>query len=146
MDLQLLHTKQIEMPLRGSLESIERSFQFIKELEERGDYESARDAFGELDLWEGIGQRPKTDGLSAVTQAELLLRAGTLTGWLGSAEQIEGAQESAKDLITESSRIFEDLGLMEKVAEAHVDLAICYWREGALDEARITLRRVLDEL
>ena len=42
--------------------------------------------------------------------------------------------------------LFESLGLSEKVAEARVDLAICYWREGALDEARVTLRLVLDSL
>jgi tetratricopeptide (TPR) repeat protein len=36
--------------------------------------------------------------------------------------------------------------LQEKAAEARVDLAICYWREGALDEARITLKLVLDSL
>ena len=36
--------------------------------------------------------------------------------------------------------------MSEKVAEAHVDLAICYWREGGLDEARVTLRLVLDGL
>ncbi|HKR22743.1 MAG TPA: tetratricopeptide repeat protein [Pyrinomonadaceae bacterium] len=36
--------------------------------------------------------------------------------------------------------------MTEKVAEARVDLSICYWREGALDEARVTLRLVLDSL
>ncbi len=36
--------------------------------------------------------------------------------------------------------------MTEKVAEARVDLAICYWRESALDEARVTLRLVLDSL
>src|SRR5262249_13838799 len=60
--------------------------------------------------------------------------------WLGSAKQVPGAQEVAKDLISESSALFEKLELSEKVAEARVDLAICYWREGALDEARVTLR------
>jgi tetratricopeptide (TPR) repeat protein len=36
--------------------------------------------------------------------------------------------------------------MSEKVAEARVDLAICYWRESALDEARVTLRLALDGL
>jgi hypothetical protein len=73
-------------------------------------------------------------------KAELLARSGTLTGWLGSAKQIPGAQEVAKDLISESAGIFESIWESEKVAEAQVDLAICYWREGGLDEARVTLR------
>jgi tetratricopeptide (TPR) repeat protein len=65
---------------------------------------------------------------------------------LGSAKQVAGAQETAKDLISESAAIFEALGMAEKVAEARIDLAICYWREGALDEARVTLRLVMDSL
>jgi tetratricopeptide (TPR) repeat protein len=65
---------------------------------------------------------------------------------LGSAKQLAGAQEVAKDLISESAAIFESLGKSEKIAEAGVDLAICYWREGALDEARVTLRLVLEGL
>ena len=146
MDLQTFSTEQMEPRLHGTRESLEHSFQVIKEFEERGEYQSANDCFSDLDQWQGIGQRPKTEGLSPAIQAELLLRAGTLTGWLGSAEQIEGAQERAKDLITESARIFESLELAESVAEAHVGLAICYWREGALDEARVTLHQVLSDL
>ena len=115
-----------------------------KQLAEAGDYEGARAALGEF--WHRIGDRPKLEGLDGATQAELLLRAGSLSGWIGSASQIEGAQESAKDLISESARIFGDLGLTDKVAEAQIDLAVCYWRAGALDEARVTLRDVLDML
>jgi tetratricopeptide (TPR) repeat protein len=69
----------------------------------------------------------------------LLLRVGTLTGYLGSVQQIGGAQEVAKDLITESIHAFEKLGDTEKVAEAQTGLAVCYWREGASDDARIWL-------
>jgi tetratricopeptide (TPR) repeat protein len=79
------------------------------------------------------------DDLSDVARAEVLLRAGTLSGWVGSARQITGAQEIAKDLISEAARLFEECGLHERVVEARVDLAICDWRKGAFDEARITL-------
>src|SRR5260370_36765778 len=144
MGLQLSRIEQIETQGLETNHPLERRFQLIKQFEERGDYEAALDAFG--DLWEGVGQRPKTDGLSESIQAELLLRAGTLTGWLGSARQIEGAQERAKDLITESSRVFEGLGLAEKATEAQIDLAICYWREGGFDEERVTLKQCLDRL
>ena len=144
MGLQLQKIEQVKTRVLGSDDSAERRLKLVREREERGDYEPALEAFG--DMWAGIGYRPKSEGLSKTVRAELLLRAGALTGWLGSARQIEGAQEQAKDLITESSRIFEDLGLVEKVAEAHVDLAICYWREGAFDEARVTLKQVLEQL
>jgi tetratricopeptide (TPR) repeat protein len=115
-----------------------------KALEEAGEFESAEETL--RPFWGGMLQRPRTDGLAREAQAELLLRTGTLTGWLGSAKQVAGAQEAAKDLISESAALFEDLGLPEKLAEARVDLAICYWREGGLDEARVTLRLVLDSL
>jgi tetratricopeptide (TPR) repeat protein len=115
-----------------------------KELEEVGKFEDARLTL--QDFWQRIGDRPKVEGLAESLQAELLLRAGTLSGWIGGARQIPGAQEIAKDLISESSAIFERLGLIEKVAEARVDLGICYWREGALDEARITYEDALQRL
>jgi len=131
-------------PGLGDLDTILSRCEAAKELEEAGEFQAAREALG--DLWRGLGVRPATDNSPTEIKAELLLRTGTLTGWLGSANQISGAQESAKDLISESAALFEQLGLNEKVAEARVDLAICYWREGGLDEARVTLRSALDTL
>jgi tetratricopeptide (TPR) repeat protein len=113
-----------------------------RELEEAGEYEAATEALGEL--WQGIGQRPRVEGLSSETLSEALLRAGALTGWLGSAAGIEGAQEAAKNLLSESAAVFESLSDPEKAAEARVELACCYWREGAFDEARLVLRSVLE--
>src|SRR6266850_1419696 len=98
-------------------------FAQAKECEEAGEYEEARLALSEF--WQRIGERPRLEGLAEPERAELLLRAGTLSGWIGSARQIPGAQENAKDLISESSAVFERLGLLEKVVEARVDLGIC---------------------
>ncbi len=118
--------------------------ELAKGLEEAGEFESAAETL--QPFWHGLPHRPQTEGLDDQAKAELLLRTGTLTGWLGSAKQVPGAQELAKDLISESADIFETLGMTEKVAEARVDLSTCYWREGALDEARVTLRLVLENL
>ena len=115
-----------------------------KELQDVQNFEDARLVLSEF--WQDIGHRPKLDGLAANVQAEMLLLVGTLSGWLGSARQTPGAQEIAKDLISESSTIFEELGLTEKIAEARVELGICYWRLGALDEARITFDDALQHL
>src|SRR5688572_10747791 len=115
-----------------------------KELAEAGEFEAARSTIREF--WNRVGERPQLDGLDESAQAELLLRAGALSGWIGSAQQIGGAQEAAKDLISESATIFERLGLDEKVAEARIDLSICYWREGRYDEARVTLQQILKSL
>src|SRR5258708_32389850 len=87
-----------------------------KHQEWAGDFEGAREALGEL--WQGVGFRPHVEGLDEESKAEVLMRVGTLTGWLGSASQIEGSQEMAKDLISESIRFFDELGNRGKVGEA----------------------------
>jgi tetratricopeptide (TPR) repeat protein len=112
-----------------------------RELEEKGDYESAAEIL--QPYFQRIGQRPAIDGLLLVAGAELLLRAGTLTGWLGNLKQIENAQENAKDLIGESLTKFSELGLTAKATEAQIELAHCYWREGGFDEARVLLDQAL---
>ena len=78
------------------------------------------------------------------TQAEVLWRVGALSGWLGSANQIPGAQEFARDLLTESIRLFESLDQQDKRAEAMGDLALCYWRSGAQDEGRALFRQAVE--
>ena len=115
-----------------------------KELEDVGNYEAAREAMGEL--WSGVGGRPVLDGLSEATAADILLRVGVLTGWLGSTKQIEGTQETAKNLISESINRFEALQDKAKVAEAQTELGYCYWREGTFDEARVVLGEALGHL
>jgi tetratricopeptide (TPR) repeat protein len=114
-----------------------------KALANVGDYEGAREALGEL--WGGIGDRPKIDGLALEDQAEVLLRAGSLSGWLAISNQAPGALSFAKDLISESIRAYETLDDQEKIAEAQSDLALCYWREGAMDEARVWFREALSK-
>lgn len=118
--------------------------QIAKQLEEAGDFEGARNAMGEL--WQRVGERPNIEALDRRTSVEVLLRAGVLSGFIGSAQQIEGSQVIAKDLISKSVTIFEELQEIEKAAEALTDLAYCYWREGAYDEARVTLDDVLSRL
>ncbi len=139
---ELLH--RIADPSLSHGERVHLRCQLVKELEEVGKYDAARDAMGEL--WQGLGHRPVLDDLDQIMAAEVTLRAGVLTGWIGSAKQIEGAQETAKNLISESVTIFEALRNTKKVAEAQIDLAVCYWREGFLDEARVWLNEALSRL
>ncbi len=144
MTLQRLTSQKDELVVNRIDEEVRNRCASSKHLEAAGGYEAARAALG--DRWQRVGERPTLTGLSEATQAELLFCAGTLSGWIGSAQQIDGAQEFAKDLISESARTFERLGLLERTADAEVDLAVCYWRAGALDEARITLHEVLDRV
>ncbi len=144
MNLQTQLLSQIDDPTLSHDERARLRCQLAKELEDAGNYEAARGAMG--DLWQHVGERPPLDGLDERTAAEVLLRAGALSGWIGSSRQIEGAQETAKNLISESITIFESLQETERSAEALTDLAYCYWREGAFDEARITFRDALSRL
>ncbi len=113
-------------------------------LRDRSEYDAAREVMAPL--WSGIGHRPKTEGLHDTVVPEVLLCAGILTGWLGSRNEIEDADDYARDLITESITLYEALGDSKKVAEARTELAVCYWRAGANDEARIWFTTALERL
>src|ERR1043165_4636034 len=136
--------QQIADPNLTTSERVRLRIRLSKELEEAGKYEEARG--GVRELWPHGGGRPLLGGPDAATKAEGLSRGGTPTRWIGGAKQIEGAQEIAKNLITESLAIFEELHDAEKVAEAQVNLAYCYWHQGEFDEARALLRDALSRL
>src|SRR6266508_3286500 len=125
-------------------ERVIRCCEQSKQLEKAGEYEAAYEVLSEF--WPDRDQEPKVDDLAEATKALVLLRAGTVSAWLGSSDQRPGSQETAKDLITKSIRIFERLDRNREAAEAHGDLALCYWREGSYDEARIHLANAIDLL
>lgn len=108
-----------------------------REAEHLGDYDRAARLLA--DEWPGVGASPDTSGLDDATANELVLRAGALTGYLGSAAQAPGAQERALDLLTESHTGFSRLRLQSRVAEVRIELATCYRRKGAFDAARAML-------
>lgn len=144
------------MTLRASLlrESDKRSLsvagraelccELAKELENKGEYDEARKALG--DYWRRVGERPKVKGLEPNEQGEVLLRAGVLTGVIGSRQQIPEAQETAKNLISESLSIFQTSNYRKKIAEAQTELALCYWRTGEINEARDVLADAFSRL
>ena len=114
------------------------------ELKDKSDYDGIRKVM--LPLWSRVGTHPEIKRLHPSVSAEVLLCVGILTGWLGSKEGIEDAQETAKNLISQSISFYESTGDKRKVAAGRVELAICYWREGALNEARIMFSEALQEL
>lgn len=118
--------------------------QHAKELERLGDFEGARETLSEF--WNASTNVVTVDQLDDALRADVLLRIGSVASRMGSADPNEGTQETAKDFISQSIRIFEELGQQRKVGEARADLALCYWREGAYDEARINLANALSEL
>lgn len=118
--------------------------ELAKEFEKVGEYEAAYEALSEF--WPDRNLSPEVQDLDDLSKASVLLRVGAVTGWLGSIDQTGGSQERSKDFITQSIEIFEQAGLNARAAEARGDLALCYWREGAFDEARINLASALRTL
>jgi CheY-like chemotaxis protein len=136
--------KQLENRALSRDERAQLQCQIAADFEHRGEYESAREALGEL--WQGVGKRPRLKGLSELTVAEVLLRVGSLSGYLGSVHQTEGAQDAAKDLISESITRFEAIGETARVAAAQSELGFCYRRAGANDDARVIYKEALKAL
>jgi tetratricopeptide (TPR) repeat protein len=125
------------------IEQAQHCCSVAQQLERAGEYEAAREMLGAF--WPERTGKPVLEELDLQSTGEVSLRVGALIGWLGRANQSQ-RQESAKDLITRSIEIFTELGEPGRVAEAQSDLALCYWREGGFDEARINLDEALQRV
>lgn len=144
MNLADERLKELDNPSLTENERVLLRCRVASDFIHRGQYEAAREALGEL--WLGVGQRPPVRKLSPAVSAEVLLQCGTLTGWLGSVRNVSGAQEQAKDMLSEAARKFRSQGTPAKVSEAQYELGMCYWRLGAHDEARIVMAEALKPL
>jgi tetratricopeptide (TPR) repeat protein len=122
-------------------ERVERCCEATRDLENRGEYEKAQKVL--RDYWPRIGEAPDLTGLEEETAAELLLRAGVLTGIIGAYRPIPEAQTIAKNLIRRSHAIFESRQSQKKIAEAQTELALCHLRTHDLNEARACLKHAL---
>lgn len=114
------------------------------ELKDRGDYSGAQEVM--RPLWRRVAERPNLEGLHPSVAAEVLFCTGVLTGWLGSKDEILEANDWARDLLTESITYFESVRDVIRVAAIRTELGYCYWRAGALDEARIVFTEALKKL
>lgn len=117
MNLADERLKELDNPSTADERAMLRA-QVAVDLIHKGRYETAHEALGEL--WRGTGQRPNVEGLGDRAAAEVLLQAGVLSGWLG---KVKGAQDAAKDLISESAALFEKLGEEKRAAGARADLS-----------------------
>lgn len=133
--------RELEIPNLSADRRAVLRCELAKEFEYRGEYEQARKAL--VGLWSRVGERPNVEGFESTSAAEVLLRAGVLTGIIGGKNQIADAQETAKNLISESLSIFESRHYKKKIAEAQTELALCYWRTGEYNEASDLLKLAL---
>lgn len=102
-------------------------------LERCGRYD---EAFAELnDIWEDIETLPNVEEFESYIAAEIVLRCGSLIGFLGHNKQIPNSQEKSKNLLTEVRNRFFEVNDVEKIAECENYLALAYWRTGELNEA-----------
>jgi tetratricopeptide (TPR) repeat protein len=110
-------------------------------LERCGKYD---EALAELrDIWEDTTTFPKVDDFEPRIAAEIILRCGSLIGFIGHNKQLPNAQEKSKNLLTEAHQRFLDIYDIEKVAECENYLALAYWRTGELVEAETWIEEVL---
>ncbi len=144
MTLRTARLRELENPNLSVIRRAELCCEIAKEFENNGEYEKAQKTLNRY--WQGIGERPEVTELEPCTAGEVILRAGVLTGVIGSKNQIADAQEKAKDLIFESLSIFQSLRDQEKISEAQTELALCYWRTGENNEARDLLEEALSGL
>jgi tetratricopeptide (TPR) repeat protein len=116
-------------------EKVKDVIETAKESEAVGKYEEAVGFL--LPYWTNMTQRPDVSELNKEEQAEILLRCGSLVGYIGSCKQTRNAQELAKNLLVEAGDLFSVLGITEKVAECETYMASSYLRMGEMNEARI---------
>jgi tetratricopeptide (TPR) repeat protein len=137
-------SREINGSYLSANEAASRRCHIALDLRDRGDFDGAQKVM--RPIWQGVGSRPNVAGLHPPIVGEVLLCAGILTGWIGSRNEIKEADGYARDLITESITVFESLQDAKKIAEAHTELAYCYWREGSFNEARIMFTEALQKL
>jgi tetratricopeptide (TPR) repeat protein len=114
------------------------------ELKDKADYTGALEVM--RPLWNGVGEYPDIEGLQPTVAAEVLLCTGILTGWIGSKDEVKASNEWARDLLTESITYYESFQDAMRIAEVRAELGYCYWRAGALEEARIWFTEALEHL
>lgn len=129
-------------PLSPS-ERVQASCAIARERLEAGDYDLGCAA---LKQWWSISEWPKHAGLEDRAAAELFFTAGVLSGWVSSTRQIHGGQKPAESLLNGAIALFERLEERTRAAEARIELASCYYRQGLFDLARESVRYVLRSL
>src|SRR5882762_2187192 len=141
VDTQLIGHNQ-SSPLTPS-EQVQACCTIAREQLEKGDYDAGCAA---LRPWWTLEEWPRHHGLSNQAAAELLLTAGTLSGWIASTRHVHGDQKWAEALLNGAIALFEHLEERTRAAEGRIELAGCYYREGLFDLSRATLRSTLNSL
>ena len=96
------------------------------------------------DLWAVPDYLPSTEGLPIPLGAEVKLRFASLLGYQGHFKKIKDSQLRARDILTETLSIFEQVQDQEKSAECENHIALTYSRTGEFPEARTWLAAAME--
>jgi signal transduction histidine kinase/ActR/RegA family two-component response regulator len=127
-------------PLSES-ERVQACCTIAREKLEIGDYAAGVAA---LDPWWSLGIWPMHSGITDAAAAELLLTAGTLSGWMATTKQVFGGQKPAEAMLNGAITLFERLGKKNRASEARIELACCYFWQGLFDLSKVILRASLE--
>jgi TolB-like protein len=140
---ELVYPKQLFTSSLSPNEEIQVLCAIAREQIEIGNYDAGCVI---LCNWWRPGQWPNLNGLSSHGAADLLFTTGSLAGSLSSTGRIKKGQKHAEDLLSGSVGIFEHLGAKRRAAEARIELALSYYRQGKFPLSRNSLLKILDEL
>src|ERR671918_98927 len=90
-------------PLSES-ERVQACCAIAREKLEIGDYAAGVAA---LEPWWSLGIWPMHSGITDAAAAELLLTAGTLSGWMATTKQVNGGQKPAEAMLNGAITLFE---------------------------------------
>jgi tetratricopeptide (TPR) repeat protein len=92
-------------------------------------------------VW-NIEKTPNFDNYDDAIKAELLRLCGVFLSFYGIARNLKNYQLRGKDLLTNAVESFESTELLDKAAEAKINLAFCYWNLGEINECEAILEIV----
>jgi TolB-like protein/Tfp pilus assembly protein PilF len=140
---ELVYPRQLFMSTLSPNEEVQVLCTIAREQIEIGNYDAG---FVMLRNWWTPGEWPNLNSLSSHTAADLLFTIGSLAGCLSSTGRIQKGQRHAEEMLSGSIGIFEHLGAKRRAAEAKIELALSYYRQGMFSVSRNSLLRVLCEL
>lgn len=108
-------------------------------LELSQDLEELAALFKQTDVLNDLEENPSVEEFPQQVQGEILRLVGFFLSNYGRAKRIAEMQERGKDLLFRAIEYFESVNQWDNAAESKCQIALCYWREGAVAEAETFL-------
>jgi tetratricopeptide (TPR) repeat protein len=89
-------------------------------------------------VW-NVEETPNFNNYEDAIKAELLRLCGVYLSFYGFARNFKDYQIRSKDFLINAIEIFESNKILDKAAEAKINLAFCYWNVGEINECEAIL-------